>query len=78
MRCPYCYGEDSEVKDSRPVDWKQKVKRRRRCKNCGKKFTTYELYEFETGMSIDKEYLSNLLGYAIDHLNSVIETLNRK
>jgi transcriptional repressor NrdR len=40
MRCPYCGETESRVIDSRPVG--EGVRRRRKCSNCGARFTTYE------------------------------------
>ncbi len=42
MRCPFCHGEDSQVKDSRPAEEGSVVRRRRQCSNCGARFTTFE------------------------------------
>ena len=45
MRCPYCGCEDSKVIDSRPTDEGERIRRRRECTSCGKRFTTYEVIE---------------------------------
>lgn len=42
MRCPYCGGEDSQVKDSRPTEDGSSIRRRRVCPTCGGRFTTFE------------------------------------
>lgn len=42
MRCPYCGSADSQVKDSRPAEEDQAVRRRRGCTSCGGRFTTFE------------------------------------
>ncbi|NBB71891.1 MAG: transcriptional repressor NrdR [Alphaproteobacteria bacterium] len=42
MRCPFCGAEDSQVKDSRPVEDGTGVRRRRQCGACGARFTTFE------------------------------------
>jgi transcriptional repressor NrdR len=42
MRCPYCGSEDTQVKDSRPAEDGNAIRRRRFCTNCGARFTTYE------------------------------------
>jgi transcriptional repressor NrdR len=42
MRCPYCGGEDSQVKDSRPTEDGTSIRRRRVCPTCGGRFTTFE------------------------------------
>ena len=43
MKCPYCGYEDSKVNDSRPIE--DRIRRRRECLQCGKRFTTYEMVE---------------------------------
>ena len=45
MKCPYCGCEDSKVIDSRPTDEGERIRRRRECTKCGKRFTTYEIIE---------------------------------
>ncbi len=42
MRCPYCGGENTQVKDSRPTEENQSIRRRRNCEDCGGRFTTFE------------------------------------
>ena len=42
MKCPFCSYPESKVIDSRPADDGQKIRRRRECMECGKRFTTYE------------------------------------
>ncbi len=45
MKCPYCSYEESKVIDSRPTDEGERIRRRRECLNCQKRFTTYEIIE---------------------------------
>lgn len=45
MKCPFCSYEESKVIDSRPTDEGQRIRRRRECLSCGKRFTTYEIIE---------------------------------
>jgi len=45
MNCPYCGYEESKVIDSRPTDEGQRIRRRRECLQCTKRFTTYEIIE---------------------------------
>ena len=45
MKCPYCGYEESKVIDSRPTDEGQRIRRRRECLQCTKRFTTYEIIE---------------------------------
>ena len=45
MRCPFCGYEESKVIDSRPTEEGEKIRRRRECLQCQKRFTTYEVIE---------------------------------
>ncbi len=45
MKCPFCGFEESKVIDSRPTDEGERIRRRRECLNCQKRFTTYEIIE---------------------------------
>ncbi len=45
MKCPFCAFEESKVIDSRPTDEGERIRRRRECIKCGKRFTTYEIIE---------------------------------
>ena len=45
MKCPFCGQTDSRVIDSRPTDEDSRIRRRRECIGCGKRFTTYEVVE---------------------------------
>lgn len=45
MKCPFCSFEESKVIDSRPTDEGQRIRRRRECLQCTKRFTTYEIIE---------------------------------
>ena len=42
MRCPFCGGDDTQVKDSRPTEDGSSIRRRRFCASCGSRFTTFE------------------------------------
>lgn len=42
MRCPHCGGRENHVVDTRSTGQGQAVRRRRQCKECGGRFTTYE------------------------------------
>src|SRR5215217_4037017 len=54
MKCPYCHYEDTQVTDSRLAEDGSAVKRRRQCKRCGKRFTTYERIE-RIGLTVVKK-----------------------
>ena len=45
MKCPFCGFEESKVIDSRPTDEGERIRRRRECIKCTKRFTTYEIIE---------------------------------
>lgn len=45
MKCPFCGFEESKVIDSRPTDEGERIRRRRECIKCSKRFTTYEIIE---------------------------------
>lgn len=45
MKCPYCGYTESKVVDSRPTDEGGRIRRRRECMRCQKRFTTYEEVE---------------------------------
>ncbi|MBQ8549899.1 MAG: transcriptional regulator NrdR [Clostridia bacterium] len=45
MKCPFCGFEESRVIDSRPTDEGERIRRRRECLKCQKRFTTYEIIE---------------------------------
>jgi transcriptional repressor NrdR len=42
MRCPFCGHAESQVKDSRPSENGDAIRRRRHCPACGGRFTTFE------------------------------------
>ena len=54
MNCPYCHTEDTQVTDSRLSQNGEAVKRRRQCKNCGRRFTTFERVE-RIGLTVVKK-----------------------
>ena len=45
MRCPRCGGADTRVIDSRTQEASNAIKRRRECRSCGYRFTTFERCE---------------------------------
>lgn len=42
MKCPFCGDPNTQVTDTRENEDGDVVRRRRRCANCDKRFTTYE------------------------------------
>ena len=55
MRCPYCGEVESKVIDSRPTDDGERIRRRRECLSCQKRFTTYEVVETVPLMVVKKD-----------------------
>lgn len=55
MKCPYCGFAESKVIDSRPTDEDTRIRRRRECLGCGKRFTTYEVIESLPIMVVKKD-----------------------
>ena len=52
MKCPYCKADDTGVVDSRLSEDGGSVRRRRECRECGKRFTTYERVELQMPMIV--------------------------
>ena len=55
MKCPYCGEADSKVIDSRPADDGARIRRRRECPRCKRRFTTYEVVETVPMMVVKKD-----------------------
>ncbi len=45
MKCPFCASAETQVIDSRVSEAGDSIRRRRRCLDCQKRFTTYETVE---------------------------------
>ncbi|MDP2945125.1 MAG: transcriptional regulator NrdR [Atribacterota bacterium] len=55
MKCPYCAYYDTGVIESRHIENELVVRRRRICKKCNKRFTTYERIDLIPLMVIKKD-----------------------
>jgi len=55
MKCPYCGYYDTGVIESRQIENELVVRRRRICKKCNKRFTTYERVDLIPLMVIKKD-----------------------
>lgn len=42
MKCPFCGASETYVLESRTVEERDAIRRRRECGKCGKRFTTFE------------------------------------
>ena len=56
MKCPFCGYEESKVIDSRPTEDGEKIRRRRECLSCKKRFTTYEIVETVPLMVVKRDH----------------------
>jgi len=54
MRCPYCGNDDTQVKDSRPTEDSNAIRRRRICPSCGGRFTTFERVQLRELLVVKK------------------------
>ncbi|BAM03281.1 transcriptional regulator NrdR [Phycisphaera mikurensis] len=55
MRCPFCAQNDDRVVDSRELDDAGATRRRRVCKRCNRRFTTYERVEPTARVTVVKK-----------------------
>ena len=86
MKCPYCGYSEGKVIDSRPTDEGERIRRRRECLNCAKRFTTYEVIETvpvvvvkkdKSREAFDRNKLLNGLLRACEKRPVPLETLER-
>jgi transcriptional repressor NrdR len=54
MHCPLCQHPDTQVLDTRVSEEGDSIRRRRRCENCDKRFTTYERIELSMPTIVKK------------------------
>jgi len=55
LKCPFCGYAESKVIDTRPTDEGERIRRRRECLRCEKRFTSYEVIETTPIMVIKKD-----------------------
>ncbi len=55
MRCPFCSHAETQVVETRESDEGDVVRRRRRCTDCDKRFTTYERTEISLPAVVKKD-----------------------
>jgi transcriptional repressor NrdR len=55
MRCPFCSHGETQVAETRESDEGDVVRRRRRCLQCEKRFTTYERPEIALPVVVKKD-----------------------
>ncbi|MGD9805817.1 MAG: transcriptional regulator NrdR [Hyphomicrobiaceae bacterium] len=76
MRCPYCSGENTQVKDSRPTEENTSIRRRRVCPDCGGRFTTFERVQLREILIIKRS--GRRMPFDRDKLARSIEVALRK
>lgn len=54
MKCPFCNHDDTPVLDTRLSEEGDAIRRRRRCADCDKRFTTYERIELAMPVIVKK------------------------
>ena len=54
MKCPFCGAPSTQVTDTRETDEGDIIRRRRRCGECDKRFTTYERIELKMPQVVKK------------------------
>ena len=55
MKCPFCGNPDTQVVDSRGADEGDFIRRRRRCVECDRRFTTYERADVSYPVVVKKD-----------------------
>ncbi len=55
MRCPFCAHAETQVIETRESDEGDVIRRRRRCQQCDKRFTTYERAEISLPFVVKRD-----------------------
>ena len=76
MRCPYCGNDDTQVKDSRPTEDSNAIRRRRICNACGGRFTTFERVQLRELLVVKKS--GRKVPFDRDKLERSVNTALRK
>lgn len=94
MRCPFCGFDDTQVKDSRPTEDNNTIRRRRYCPSCGSRFTTFERVQLRElsvikkdgeKVPFDREKLTRSLKIALrkrpvedDRIERIVNSIQRR
>lgn len=76
MRCPYCSGDNTQVKDSRPTEENAAIRRRRVCPDCDGRFTTFERVQLREMVVVKRS--GRKVPFERDKLHKSIELALRK
>ena len=74
MKCPFCAFDESKVIDSRPADDGNRIRRRRECIKCGKRFTTFEAIETPVSMDMIEGIVTEIENILCNSLEKEITT----
>ena len=55
MRCPFCQSDETQVLDTRSNPEANSIRRRRKCLECDRRFTTYERVDLKLPRLIKKD-----------------------
>ena len=77
MKCPKCGYNKSEVIDSRPSEEGASIRRRRECRSCQNRFTTYETVEKLPLLVIKKDKTRQTFDKT-KLLNGIIEACHKR
>lgn len=76
MKCPFCAHTETQVLDTRIQDDGDIIRRRRRCNQCERRFTTYERVELNFPMIVKKD--GSRVDYSAQKLHSSMMLALRK
>jgi hypothetical protein len=77
MLCPECEADSWKISDSRRQEGTNSIRRRRRCLECGARFTTHEyIFESSRGPGLDPALIEAIAG--AEELRSEIARLKEK
>jgi len=77
MHCPFCQSFHTSVIETRYVQRDNSVRRRRKCEDCGERFTTYEYYAPKE-LSVIKSSGSREDFFRVKLYNSLKIALNKR
>lgn len=76
MKCPFCAHSETQVVDSRVSEDGDTIRRRRRCLDCDRRFTTYERVELSMPTIVKRN--GTRVEFDINKLNASLKLALRK
>ena len=77
MKCPFCSKDNDRVIDSRSASGGEKIRRRRECLECGRRYTTYEDIE-QTRLRVIKKDGSRMPFERERILNGILKACEKR